>query len=179
MQGETLLVCRKFRVERAWRQRADGGLEQREVVRHPGAVGIVPLLAGGRVCLVRNDRLAVGRVMIEIPAGTLEPGEPPEQTARRELAEETGYRAGRLEWLATLWMSPGILEERMDLYLAGDLAAGPRDLQPDESLENQVLPWSEALALVDRGEIQDAKTVAALLLVERRGGTRAAGGRAS
>ena len=147
---------------------SDGVERPREVVRHPGAVCIVPILdhdqpGAQRVCLIRNERVAVGQKLIELPAGTLEPGEDPRDTAARELAEETGYRAGRVEPLAEFHTSPGILDERMYLFLAADLTAGDRDLQPGEEIENLVVPLSEAMAMVRRGEIVDAKTLVGLL----------------
>ena len=121
---EILFQGQRFRVERAVQTMPDGSRHVREVVRHPGAVVILPLLDDGRVCFVRNYRVAVGQTLIELPAGTLEPDEDPAETALRELAEETGYRAGRMEHLITFCMSPGILDEQMHLYLADGIAAG-------------------------------------------------------
>ena len=125
MNNPTILFQgQRFRVERAVQTMPDGGRHVREVVRHPGAVVILPLLDDGRICFVRNYRVAVEQTLIELPAGTLEPDEDPAETALRELAEETGYRAGRIEHLLTFCMSPGILDEQMHLYLAEAVAAG-------------------------------------------------------
>src|SRR5262245_26685866 len=96
-EAELLLQGKRFRVVRMQQRGADGGLQDREVVIHPGAVVVVPLVTPEEVCLIRNFRVAVGETLVELPAGTLEPREDPLETARRELAEETGYRAARLE----------------------------------------------------------------------------------
>ena len=140
----------------------------RETVQHPGAVAILPLLDDGRVCLIRNFRTAVGQTLIELPAGTLEPPEAPEATARRELEEETGYRAETIEPLCQFFMSPGILNERMYVYLATGLTPGPTRLEEGEQIETWLVPWAEALAMADDGRIQDAKTLTALFWYDRR-----------
>ncbi len=147
---------------------ADGTAAEREVVIHPGAVALVPMVDADHVCLVRNLRYAAGRTLLEVPAGTLDPGELPDSAAPRELAEETGYRAGRIELLRDWWVSPGLFTERMSLYLCEDLTPGPTEHQPDERLEPVIVPWAEALAMVADGRIDDAKTMLALLLCEAR-----------
>ncbi len=154
---------RRFRVERAVQVTPDGAEHVREVVRHPGAVVILPLLEDGRVCFVRNYRVAVDQKLIELPAGTLEPGEDPAETALRELAEETGYRAGSIEHLLSFCMSPGILDEKMHLYLARQLQPGPLALDAGEDIEPMLCTWEESLQMVERGEIHDAKTLVGLL----------------
>ncbi len=141
----------------------DGAQHVREVVRHPGAVVVLPLLPDGRICLLRNYRVAVRETLVELPAGTLEPDEDPAETARRELAEETGYRAGRIEHLLNFWMSPGILDERMHLYLAEDLRPGPTALEAGEDIQPLLCTWDEAMEMIRRGEIRDAKTLTGLL----------------
>jgi ADP-ribose pyrophosphatase len=163
---ELIYSARVFRVVRRRYALADGRPAERECVLHPGAVAIVPVTTDGRVCLIRNHRIAVERTLIEIPAGTLESGEEPAVCAARELEEETGYTAGRLEKLTSFFMSPGILNERMHVFLATDLQPGPTRLQAGEEIENYLVPWREALAMVERGEIEDGKTVAALLFVD-------------
>lgn len=147
--------------------RDQGGGDEREVILHPGAVVIVPLVAGDRLCLIRNHRVAVGRTLIEAPAGTLEPGEDPAVAARRELAEETGYRAQCWRCLGAIWMSPGVLCERMHIYVASDLSPGPSQHEADEQIETFTATWTEALQMIDEGRIDDAKTVAALLRYDR------------
>jgi ADP-ribose pyrophosphatase len=160
---EILFQGRRFRVERAIQVAPDGSRHVREVVRHPGAVVILPLLQDGRVCLVRNYRVAVEQTLIELPAGVVEANEDPANTALRELAEETGYRAGRIEHLITFCMSPGILDERMHLFLAEALQAGPMALEAGEEIQPLLCTWGEALEMVRRGEISDAKTMVGLL----------------
>jgi ADP-ribose pyrophosphatase len=164
---ETLLETRKFKVVRETVTTDGGNAKTREIVRHPGACVIVPLLADGRVCLIRNFRIAAGKTLIELPAGTLEPPEPPHVTAERELIEETGYRAAKIEFLHAFYLSPGILDEKMHLYLATGLAAGPTAREEGEEIENLVVPWADAIAMIFRGEIQDAKTIVGLLWVDR------------
>lgn len=161
---ELLLDTPRFRVVRQEYTARDGKTVHKDVVLHPGAVVILPILPDGRLCLIRNFRASVGRELLELPAGTREPGEPPEITAARELEEETGFRAGRLEKLAEFFVSPGILSERMHLYRAVDLVAGPTSLMPDERIVNVLLTPAEARRLLDAGEIEDAKTLIGLML---------------
>jgi ADP-ribose pyrophosphatase len=141
----------------------DGHPVQYDVVLHPGAVVILPLIDAGHVCLLRNRRWAVGEELWEVPAGTLEPPEPPEEAAVRELAEETGYRAGRWRKLLEFYSSPGVLSERMHLFLAEDLTPGPQALEAGEQIRVEVVPWEQALAWARDGTIRDAKTLVALL----------------
>jgi ADP-ribose pyrophosphatase len=165
--SELLLTATRFRVVRETETTADGRRRTREIVRHPGACVVVPLLDDGRVCLIRNWRVAVGQTLIELPAGTLEPPEPPHVTAERELIEETGYRPANIEFLHAFYLSPGILDERMHLYLATGLTAGETAREEGEQIENWLVPWAEAIAMIFRGEIQDAKTIVGLLWVDR------------
>jgi ADP-ribose pyrophosphatase len=168
-EPEILLSASRFRVERRWQTLPNGQLRQREVVVHPGAVVIVPMLDDGRICLIENYRVAVEQTLIELPAGTIDPGEDPAVTAERELSEETGYRAGQIQKLGEFFMSPGILNERMHVYLAKDLTPGPTALESGEQITSRLTTLEEALAMIDRGEIVDAKTLAALLLYQRQG----------
>ena len=162
-----LFQGKRFQVVRARQVSKDGTMHERDVIVHPGSVVVLPLLDSDRVCLIRNYRVAVGETLIELPAGTLEPGEDPLETARRELAEETGYRAGKLEKLCEFYMSPGILRERMHLFLATQLMAGKDSREPGEEIENLAVPWSEAIGMVESGTIRDAKTLAGLLYYDR------------
>lgn len=166
--AEELLETRRFRVLRVQEVCRDGSLRPREVIEHPGSVAIVPLVDEDHVCLIEVFRRAVGRSLLEIPAGTLDRVESLAEAAARELAEETGYRAAALEPLGALWMSPGILRERMHLFIASGLEPGPQALEPGETIEPRVVAWAEALAMCGDGRIEDAKTVAALLLTARR-----------
>ena len=160
---EVLYQAKRFRIERVVQQATDGTEHFKEIVRHPGAVTILPLLNDGRICFVENYRVAVERRMVELPAGTLEPTEEPLVTARRELIEETGYRAEHIEHLATFAMSPGILDEKMYFYLATSLTPGAMALEAGEDIRVLLLRWEEALEWVRDGRIYDAKSVAGLL----------------
>jgi ADP-ribose pyrophosphatase len=158
---------RKFRVEADTTPGPDGQPIRRDVVVHPGAVAILPLLDDGRVCLLRNERPAAGERLLEIPAGTREAGETPEQTAVRELAEETGYQAGEWRQLAEFYPSPGVLSEKMYLFVARRLGPGPSHLERDEQLEPQIVSWADAVRWACDGTIRDAKTLVAILLWDR------------
>jgi ADP-ribose pyrophosphatase len=162
-QPEELLVTRRFRVVRHRLQGSDGRQHTKETVQHPGAVAILPMVDDSHVCLIRNYRVAVGKTLVELPAGTLEPDEEPQVTAGRELIEETGYRAARLEKLREFTVSPGILNERMYLYLATELTSGEMALEAGEQIETRVTPWEEAMQMVWDGRIEDAKTLIGLL----------------
>ncbi len=162
-EPQVLFAGKRFRVESAVQRMPDGTEHAREVVRHPGAVALLPILDDGRVCLIENYRVAVGQRLLELPAGTLEPGEEPEHTARRELTEETGYRAGRIERLATFYTSPGILDEKMFLYLATDLHPGPMAPDAGEDISVRLATWDEAMAMLRDNRIQDGKSMAGLL----------------
>jgi ADP-ribose pyrophosphatase len=138
-----------------------------EHIEHPGAACVVPFLDDGRVVLIRQFRYTAGGELWELPAGKLDGGEPPEVCARRELEEETGFVAGRLVHLATLIMTPGFCDERIAIFAAHDLRPGTPHVDDDELLTVQELPLAEAVAMVERGAIVDAKTVAGLLLAAR------------
>lgn len=143
------------------------GTHTRAVIEHPGAVCILPLLDDGRLVLLRNHRAAVDQWLVEIPAGTCETGEEPSATALRELAEETGYSAAELVHVCDFWMSPGILKERMHFFVARQLTSGQQSLDEGESIETVVVGYQEALAMIRSGQIEDAKTIVALLYYEQ------------
>jgi 8-oxo-dGTP pyrophosphatase MutT (NUDIX family) len=155
--------------------RPDGSQSSRDIVVHPGAVVIAALDAEERLLLVVQYRLAAGGALLELPAGTLDVQdgvvEEPEAAARRELEEETGYRPGRLEKLAGYYSAPGFLTEYLSVYLATDLRPAGRDrLDPDEDERIRLirLPWRDAMAAVEAGVIEDAKSVGAIALLARR-----------
>ncbi len=140
----------------------------REVVRHPGAVLIVPRLEGDRLALVRNYRVAIGRRLWELPAGALEPGEAPEAAAGRELEEETGYRAANIAHLGDFYTSPGFCDELMRVFTADGLEFVGQRLEPHEDIEVGELSVDETIAMIDDGRIVDGKTIAAMYLWMRR-----------
>lgn len=164
---ELLLEASRFSVHRI-RYETSRGTHEREIVRHPGAVTVIPMVDDDHVCLIRQWRPVVAETLIELPAGTLEPEEPPAITAERELIEETGYRAALIERLHDFYLSPGILDERMYLFAATNLTAGETAREPGEQIENLVVSWSEAIEMVLHGEIRDAKTIVGLLHYDRR-----------
>jgi ADP-ribose pyrophosphatase len=162
----TVFLGRKFRVER--RTVAQGGAAHvYEVVVHPGAAVILPVLEDGRVLLIHNQRVAVGQELLELPAGTLDDGEEPAVCAARELAEETGYRAGRLRLLTSFFTSPGILTERIHAFLATELTPGPTAHEAGEQIRPAPMTLAEALQAIRDGRICDAKTILTLLYCER------------
>ena len=167
MERRIVFRGRKIQVAMESETLPDGTVVERDVVLHPGAVAILPLVDADHVCLVRNQRPIVGARLIEIPAGTLEPGEAPDAAAIRELAEETGYRAARWQKLGEFFPSPGVLSERTHLYLASELTPGTMQLEAGEELVPETVSLSDAMRWVLDGTIRDAKTLIALLLFER------------
>ncbi len=164
MSRQVMFRGRKIQVAVETTTGADGQPVVRDVVIHPGAVAVLPLVDGEHVCLLRQRRPIVDETILEIPAGTLEPGEAPEKAVIRELAEETGYTAARWRLLTVFFPSPGVLSERTHLYVAEELTPGTQRLERDEDLETVVVPWSQALAWALDGTIRDAKTLVAILL---------------
>lgn len=142
----------------------DGTQAMREIVRHPGAVAMVPVLPSGDVVLVRQFRHAARQILLEIPAGTLEPDEDPLVAARRELQEEIGYRPGTLTPLGGEYTAPGYTSEYIHLYLATDLVESRLSQDDDEFLEVVTLPFDDVLRDVLSGSITDGKTQLGLLL---------------
>jgi ADP-ribose pyrophosphatase len=156
-ESRTAFEGRQIRVDvERW-----GGVE-REVVRHPGAVAIVAVDRAGAVMLVRQRREAARRTLLELPAGTLEEGEEPLETARRELEEETGFHGGAWTALARFYTTPGFCDERMHVFLAEAVEEGGASPEHDEKIELVRIPRDELEARLD--EIEDAKTLAGLLL---------------
>jgi ADP-ribose pyrophosphatase len=117
--------------------------------------------------LIRNERVAVGKNLIELPAGTIEPPDEPGATAKRELKEETGFTATSWRELPGFYMSPGILCERMHVFVAEGLSAGDPSREAGENIDNLIVPWEEAIAMVLRGDIEDAKTICGLMIWDR------------
>jgi ADP-ribose diphosphatase len=149
----------------------DGSVGDLEMIRHPGASAVVPFVndprgADPEVLLIRQFRHAADRSVWEIPAGRLEPGEAPETCARRELEEEAGVTAGELRRLTTIYTTPGFTDERIHLFLASGLGEGTERREADEFLEVHRMPWSRVLRLIEQGEVEDGKTLVALMFVE-------------
>jgi ADP-ribose diphosphatase len=167
-ESEIIFKGAVFDVERD-RLREENGIEiVREVVRHPGGAGALPLFDDGRVALVKQYRHPARRELLEIPAGRIEDGETPEMCAAREMEQETGFRAGRIEKLAEFYTTPGFCEEKLHVYLATDLTPSSQALDHDELVEVVYLPFAEAARMVERGGIEDSKTIIALLLAMKR-----------
>jgi ADP-ribose pyrophosphatase len=161
--SETVFDGRLIQVRRDTVRLENGRLTTREVVEHPGAVGILPVTATGHIVLVRQYRYAIGRALLEIPAGTREPGEPDEATALRELREETGYLAGRLDELMRFYTSPGWANEEIILFQASALERSSPMPDPDEILDVAKVAPHDIPGLMRDGSIADAKTIAALM----------------
>jgi ADP-ribose pyrophosphatase len=141
-----------------------------EIIRHPGASAIVPFTSPDEVLLIHQYRFAADGFLWEVPAGKLDAGEPPEVCAARELEEETGHRADRLEPLASIYTTPGFTDEVIHLFAAFDLEPVGQRLEPDEWIEVVPKPFDEAVAMVFDGRIRDAKSALALLHAARRAG---------
>jgi ADP-ribose pyrophosphatase len=165
-------VARGFQVIVSTEQvRLPGGREiVLDTVQHPGAAAIVPFVSNTEVILIRQYRHATGGVILEVPAGKIDPGESPAATAARELEEEVGQRAGRLEELGWVWTTPGFTNEKIYLYAAFDLTAVASRPEDDEVIEVVPTPLGEALEMVWRGELTDAKSAMALIHAARRVG---------
>jgi ADP-ribose pyrophosphatase len=144
-----------------------GRAAKREVVEHAPVVAIVPLDGEGNVLLVRQYRLPAGEALLEVPAGGVDDGESVEEAAQRELREETGFRAGRLERLTGFFVSPGYCTEFIHMFIATDLVDDPTDGDEDEEISIERVSLREALRLVGSGEIKDGKSIVGLLFASR------------
>jgi ADP-ribose pyrophosphatase len=160
---------RSIRVQEEEAQFPDGRTGLLDIVRHPGASAIVPFESAEDVLLIRQFRHAAGGVIWEVPAGKLD-GDSPEVCAGKELEEEVGRRAGRLEPLGRIWTTPGFTDEVIHLFAAFDLETIPQRLEHDEFIEVVRMPLSRAVEMVWSGELEDAKSALALLHAARRFG---------
>jgi len=140
---------------------------KKEVVVHPGAVVVLAFLDQQTILLLRNRRYAIGQILVELPAGTLEKGEAPMNCAGRELMEETGYLATRLKPIGNFYPSPGVMSEKMYAFAAYDLEKAERSLEAGEEIEVEPTGLAEAINMIRTGQIQDGKTIAVLLMYER------------
>lgn len=166
IEGEVLFEGRMLRVVRDTVRLPNGLQTSREVVRHPGAVAIIAL-QDQHVLLVRQYRYAIAQETLEIPAGKIDPQEPPLDCAVRELREETGYR-GTMEHISTFYTTPGFSDEVMHLFLARDLIWDPLTPDEDEFIGVERIPWDEAIQMAQENEFNDAKTILGILLVKGR-----------
>ncbi|MDQ3009556.1 MAG: NUDIX hydrolase [Acidobacteriota bacterium] len=168
IESQNIFTGTIFSVERDRLREENGSEIVREVVRHAGGAGCLPLFDDGRVALVKQYRHPARRELLEIPAGKIEAGEMPVECAAREVEQEIGFRARRLQPLADFYSTPGFCEERLYVYLATELEQAEQNLDHDEFVEIVYLPLNEAVAMAERGEIEDSKTIIALLLAARK-----------
>ena len=168
IERQVLFNGKKVRLEIHHLEDEDTGQRaQREIVVHGGAVVVLAFTPDDNVLLVKNRRYAVGQILIELPAGTLEKNEDPINCAGRELLEETGYLAGRLKVIGNFFSSPGVLSEKMYAYAAYDLTLSKAALEDGEEIELLIVPFAEAIEMIRDGRIIDGKTIATLLMYER------------
>lgn len=144
----------------------NGKEAEREYIKHPGAVAVVPITEGGKIVLVRQYRYATGKALLEIPAGKLDKGEKPEECALRELEEETGYVAKKLQKLSSIYTTPGFTDEIIHLYIAENLTFAKQNLDEDEFLNVEIYTKDEVKKMIMDGRINDSKSMLALLLAE-------------
>lgn len=155
------------------RERRSGGTQRREIAEVADAVVILPLLDADTVVMIRNERFAVRDTLLDLPAGTLEPGEDPADCALREVAEETGYAAGRLEPITAFYPSPGFCTEKLHIFLATELTEVGQSLDETERITPEVMPLARAYDLIRDRSIEDAKSIATLLFHKAFGGGNA------
>jgi ADP-ribose pyrophosphatase len=168
LKSEIVYPGRAFTIRRDTLRLPDGGENSFDIVEHIGSVIILPLDANGDLLFVRQYRHAARAELLELPAGTLDQGESPEECARREVREETGMAAGKLEALGGFFLAPGYSTEYMHVFMATDLHHDPLQADADEFLTLERFPLNEAFVMFERGEIQDAKSIAAILLARKR-----------
>jgi len=161
--SKKLFQARRFAVEEVVELLPDGQQLVRNIVRHPGAVVVLPIVDSHHVCLIQTYRVAIDRWHLELPAGTLDKSLPPRETAFLELQEETGYRAETMTHIHTFAMSPGILDEKMHFFVAEGLTLGETARETGEQMDNRVLSWDQIDHLFRDKKIVDAKTIACLL----------------
>ncbi len=161
---ETVYDGKLFKVVREKVRIANGNERPREIVVHPGAVALVVVDNDDRLILVRQYRRAADSVLLEIPAGTREPGEDAETCARRELSEETGYEAASVERLGGFYSAPGFCTEYLECFLMRDLKEKPGTADDDENIEIERLTTGEAVQAIERGDIRDAKSISGILM---------------
>ena len=167
LSSETLFKGRVFALKRDRVSEPSGIITTREIIEHPGSVVVLPVLADGRVVLIRQYRHAAGQYLWELVAGHKEPHESPVAGAHRELLEETGYSAKRIRKLLEVFPSPGLLGERMDIFLAERLTKGEARPEEDEKITSKIVTLAEAERWIKSGKIRDSKSVAGILYYAR------------
>jgi 8-oxo-dGTP pyrophosphatase MutT (NUDIX family) len=168
LRSEPLFQGRAFRIRRDWLKTPDGRETRFDIVEHGGSVIIIPVDEHGNLLFVRQYRHAAGTDLLELPAGTRDGDEPYEDCAAREIREETGMAAGKLERIGDFYLAPGYSTEFMAVFLATDLSHDPLEADADEFLQVEKIPVKKALEMAGRGEVPDAKSLAALFLVRPR-----------
>ncbi len=163
MADEILLKTGKFKVVHRLVDNGSGQPVGKDLILHPGAAVILPITNDGKVVMVRNLRWAIARELLELPAGTLEPLEEPQDCAYRELEEETGFVAGVLRPLCRFYTSPGVMTELIHAFVATELVEGTQHLSPDEKIDVEILSFEEINHLIRVGKIMDGKTLATFL----------------
>ncbi|CAG1001231.1 ADP-ribose pyrophosphatase [Anaerolineales bacterium] len=166
LRSEILLKGRAFLIRRDYLKTPDGHETKLDIIEHGGSVVIVPVNKDGNLIFVRQYRHAAGTDLLELPAGTLEKDEDPAVCAAREIREETGFAAGKIEKIGDFYLAPGYSTEFMHVYIAQDLRHDPLEADADEFLSVETIPLVEAIQMAQRGEIPDAKSLAALLLAK-------------
>jgi ADP-ribose pyrophosphatase len=166
IRSETLLKGRAFSIRRDTLKTPDDRETKYDIIEHGGSVIIVPLDRDGNLIFVRQYRHAAGKELLELPAGTLDEGEDPALCAAREIREETGFASDKLEKIGEFFLVPGYSTEYMHVYLAQELRHDPLEGDADEFLSVETIPLAEAIQMAERGEIPDAKSLAALLLAK-------------
>lgn len=167
VESQTLVKGKVFSLKQDILHFEDLPAQHWYIIEHPGAVAMIPVTFNGNLLLIKQWRRPVQKIIYEIPAGCIDEGEPLEQCAQRELQEEIDYRANELISLGSFYSSPGYSNEKVHLFIARGLVASSLDGDEHEAIDIEEIPLSQSLEMIDRGEIQDAKTILALLRYER------------
>jgi len=166
IRSETLLQGRAFKIRRDYLKTPDGRETRLEIIEHGGSVVLIPIDDDGNLLFVRQYRHAVGKDLLELPAGTRDDDEPFEDCAAREIREETGMQADKLQKVGEFYLAPGYSSEFMVVFLATGLKDNPLDADDDEFLQVEKIPLKQAIQMAEQGNIPDAKSLAALLLAK-------------
>jgi ADP-ribose pyrophosphatase len=169
-KSELIFKGKVFSLRRHTREEPGGLRVTREIIHHPGSAVILPILKDGKILMERQYRMAVGKTIWELPAGTVDPGESPLATAKRELAEETGFTSRRWSRLLVYYPSPGFVEEKMSIFVARDAVPGQAHMEPDERIATRAFELDELLRMIQQKKIVDSKTLIGLMFFSRYGG---------